>query len=229
MDIAADGRVFFVERGGALKVHQPSSGLTEVVGRLSVTTEFEDGLLGIALAPDFATSDHVYLFYSPAGSEAVQRVSRFTLRDGQLDLSSERIVLRIPTQREECCHSGGALLFDENGVLYISVGDNTNPFASDGYTPIDERAGRAAWDAQRTSANTRDLRGKILRIIPQADGSYRTPDDNLFSPAARRRAARDFRHGRAQSVPHVPERRARLALLGRCGTRRRGCERTART
>lgn len=181
LDITADGRVFFVERGGALKVHQPSSGRTEVVGRLSVTTEFEDGLLGIALAPDFATSNHLYLFYSPSGSEAVQRVSRFTLRDGQLDLSSERIVLRIPTQREECCHSGGALLFDENGVLYISVGDNTNPFASDGYTPIDERAGRAAWDAQRTSANTRDLRGKILRIIPQADGSYRTPDDNLFS------------------------------------------------
>ena len=74
---------------------------------------------------------------------------------------------------------GGAS--SRNGVLYISVGDNTNPFASDGYTPIDERAGRAAWDAQRTSSNTRDLRGKILRIIPQADGSYRTPDDNLFS------------------------------------------------
>ena len=85
-----------------------------------------------------------------------------------------------PRWRDECCHSR-LLLFDENGVLYISVGDNTNPFASDGYTPIDERAGRAAWDAQRTSSNTRDLRGKILRIIPQADGSYRTPDDNLFS------------------------------------------------
>ena len=51
-----------------------------MAGRLSVATEFEDGLLGIALAPDFAASDHIYLFYSPAGPEAVQRVSRFTLR-----------------------------------------------------------------------------------------------------------------------------------------------------
>src|SRR5690606_8679508 len=48
------------------------------------------------------------------------------------------------------------------------------------YAPIDERPGRNPWDAQKGSANTNDLRGKILRIRPQADGTYTVPDGNLF-------------------------------------------------
>ena len=48
------------------------------------------------------------------------------------------------------------------------------------YAPIDERDGRSPWDAQKSSANTNDLRGKILRIHPEADGTYTIPDGNLF-------------------------------------------------
>jgi cytochrome c len=66
--------------------------------------------------------------------------------------------------------------------LFISTGDNTNPFESEGYAPIDERAGRSAWDAQKSSSNTHDLRGKILRITPQDNGSYTIPAGNLFPP-----------------------------------------------
>ncbi|MFE0849855.1 carbohydrate-binding protein, partial [Streptomyces rochei] len=63
----------------------------------------------------------------------------------------------------------------------------TNPFASDGYTPIDERASRnPAYDAQRSSGNTNDLRGKILRIKVNADGSYSVPSGNLFPPGTAR-------------------------------------------
>ena len=60
----------------------------------------------------------------------------------------------------------GSLYFGPDGSLFISTGDNTNPFDSSGFNPIDERSGRSAWDAQRTSANTNDLNGKILRIKP---------------------------------------------------------------
>jgi cytochrome c len=71
------------------------------------------------------------------------------------------------------------------GNLYLSTGDNTNPHGSNGYSPSDEREGRSAWDAQKSSANTNDLRGKIIRIKPQADGSaggapYTIPEGNLF-------------------------------------------------
>ena len=41
-----------------------------------------------------------------------------------------------------CCHVGGDIVFDENGNLLLSTGDDTNPFQSDGYAPIDEREGR---------------------------------------------------------------------------------------
>ncbi|EFH30693.1 glycosyl hydrolase, partial [Streptomyces pristinaespiralis ATCC 25486] len=67
--------------------------------------------------------------------------------------------------------------------LYLSTGDDSNPFASDGYTPMDDRPGRnPAYDARRTSGNTNDLRGKILRIKVEADGSYSVPEGNLFAP-----------------------------------------------
>ena len=59
---------------------------------------------------------------------------------------------------------------NEGGLLGVAPApdfDNNNPFDSDGYTPIDERPGRLAWDTQRTSENSNDLRGKILRITPQ--------------------------------------------------------------
>ena len=179
--IADDGRVFYIERNGAVKVYLPDNGEVAAVGALEVSTRQEDGLIGIALDPGFAQNNWVYLFYSPAGSAQKQHVSRFVLQDNRLDLLSERVILEIPTQREQCCHSGGALIFGPDGALYIGVGDNSNPFDSDGYTPIDERPGRAPWDAQRTSANTRDLRGKILRIVPRQDGSYTIPAGNLFT------------------------------------------------
>src|SRR5205085_5207137 len=114
-----------------------------------------------------------------AGENAI---CRYTLKDGKLDLDSEKILLRVATQRQECCHSGGSLNFDSKGNLYLSTGDNTNPFASDGYSPHDRRPGRSPWSAEKSSANANDLRGKVLRIHPEADGSVTIPKGNLFTP-----------------------------------------------
>ena len=109
------------------------------------------------------------------------RLSRYKLNGNTLDLTSEQQILDVPASRGICCHVGGQIDFDGKGNLYLSTGDDTNPFVSDGYTPIDERANRnPAFDAQRTSANTNDLRGKILRIRVNSDGSYDIPRGNLF-------------------------------------------------
>ncbi|MCB0555062.1 MAG: ThuA domain-containing protein [Phaeodactylibacter sp.] len=180
--VLPDGRVLFIERKGLLKMYTPRLEMTTIASYLPVHTEHEDGLLGLALDPDFQHNNWVYLFYSPPGKKPIQRVSRFVFKDDSLHLASEQLILEIPVQREECCHSAGSLAFGPDGLLYISVGDNTNPFASEGYDPIDERPGRSAWDAQRSSGNTNDLRGKILRIRPEADGSYSIPEGNLFPP-----------------------------------------------
>ncbi|TCO32546.1 glucose/arabinose dehydrogenase [Kribbella steppae] len=178
--IAGDGRVFYIDRNGAVKIVKPD-GSVVTAGTLNVYTGQEFGLLGIALDPAFAENGSLYLYYSPAGTEPFDRVSRFKVTGDTLDLASEKQVLRIDTQRDQCCHAGGALEFDGQGNLFVATGDNSNPFDSDGYTPIDERSGRAAWDSQRSAANSNNLNGKILRIHPEADGTYTIPAGNMFA------------------------------------------------
>jgi glucose/arabinose dehydrogenase/type 1 glutamine amidotransferase len=179
LEVAPDGRVFFVEIAGAVKIYNPATNSVSVAGQLSTFNQSEQGLLGITLDPDFETNNWVFLFWSPSAGTN-QRLSRFTLVGNQLDMSSEKIVLEFPTNRSNTNHVGGSLAFGPGGELYISTGDNTNPFASDGFNPIDERAGRVIWDAQRSAGNTNNLNGKILRIKPLPDGTYEIPSGNLF-------------------------------------------------
>lgn len=182
MVIFKDGRVLYVERRGDVKIYDPKAKKTKVIANfdVSITGNYEDGILGVTLDPDFENNHWIYINYSPAGSVAKQNVSRFEMRGDTIIRSTEKIVLEIPTQRETCCHSGGHLTFGPGNNLYISTGDNTSSKESDGFTPIDERKGRAPFDAQKSSGNTHDLRGKILRIHPEPDGTYTVPDGNLF-------------------------------------------------
>ncbi len=178
--VMKDGKVLFIERKGGIKLYDPQKEETRLIVRLDVNTTFEDGLMGLALDPHFEKNNWIYLYYSPAGEKPVQFLSRFDFKGDSLIMESEKLLLEVPVQRETCCHTGGSIEFDVDGNLYLSTGDDTNPFASNGYGPIDERSGRSSWDAQRSSGNTNDLRGKILRIKPQADGTYTIPEGNLF-------------------------------------------------
>ena len=178
--VAPDGTVFWIEFQGRLLCLQPGAQAPSTVGEITVTTAQENGLIGLALAPDFAVTGHVYLQYSPPDFEG-QHVSRFTIRDGVLDPGSERLLLEFTEQRKECCHHAGSLAFGPDGCLFIATGDNTHPHGdSAGYAPIDERPGQAPWDAQKSSANTMSLSGKILRIRPLPDGTVEIPEGNLF-------------------------------------------------
>ena len=180
-------KVLFVERRGAVKLYTPSDGKTRTIATIPVSNKYadssqaEDGLLGMNIDPNFASNHWVYMYYSPAGPEAKNQLARFTMVGDSLDLSSRKVLLEIPTQRLKCCHTGGSIAFDAKGNLYLSTGDNSNPFAT-GYAPIDERPGRMPWDAQKSSGNTNDLRGKIIRIHPEPDGTYTVPAGNLFAP-----------------------------------------------
>lgn len=180
LDILPNGDILFVERTGRLKKFKPGPDHLMTVTKMNVHNEHEDGLLGLAVDPNYEENHWIYLFYSPVGEEPVQHVSRFVFWEDSLHYASEKVVIKIPVQRDECCHSGGSLEFGPDGNLFIGIGDNTNPFGSNGYAPIDERPGREPWDGQRGPGNTNDLRGKILRITPQPDGSYTIPDGNLF-------------------------------------------------
>lgn len=189
--VARNGRVFLAERAGVVKALEPGAAHAQEIGRVTVFNGLEDGLLGIALDPAFDQNSWLYLYYSDpvthtnaAGLKTGEnRLARFSLKDGRLDPGSEKILLRVPTQRDDCCHSGGSLAFDGAGNLYVSTGDNTHPFGDSGsYAPIDERDGRHMFNALRSSANANDLRGKVLRIKPEPDGTASIPAGNLFPP-----------------------------------------------
>lgn len=189
MDIADDSTVFYAERNGRIQRIDPVSLATTTALTLPVTLANEDGLLGIVLDPDFSTNGWVYTYWAPTdvGTDGPHnRISRFTYDPAtkQFDMASEKDLLKVTTQRNTCCHAGGDMLFDNDGNLVLATGDNTNPFESDGYAPIDERSGREDYDAQRSAANTNDLRGKLLRITPQDDGTYTIPAGNLFPEAS---------------------------------------------
>ncbi|WP_286259921.1 PQQ-dependent sugar dehydrogenase [Streptomyces graminofaciens] len=199
--VLPDRSVLHTSRDGELRLTD-AAGNTRLAGKLDVYSHDEEGLQGIGVDPGFADNRFIYLYYAPplntpagdapetgtaaafAPFDGVNRLSRFVLKtDGTLDTASEKKILDVPASRGICCHVGGDIDFDAAGNLYLSTGDDSNPFQSDGFTPIDERANRnPAFDAQRTSGNTNDLRGKILRIKVNADGSYAVPDGNLFAP-----------------------------------------------
>lgn len=179
--VLSDKRIILTERRGAVKLFNPRDNSLKVIAKIPVYSEQEDGLMGIALDPNFEYNSWVYLYYSPAGAEEKQNLSRFSFNGEEIDLSTEVVMLEVKTQRAECCHTGGSIEFGPDGLLYLSTGDDTNPFGSEGFAPIDEAPGRSPWDAQKSSSNANDLRGKILRIKPKKDGTYEIPEGNLFS------------------------------------------------
>ncbi|WP_299397240.1 putative Ig domain-containing protein [uncultured Gelidibacter sp.] len=175
MKFAPDGRIFILDRYGEVIIYKTDSQTSVSAGSLSVFHELEDGLLGIAFDPNFLTNNFIYLTYSPA-NKSVNRVSRFEMNGDYLNVSSEKILLEWTTSRTAKFHSGGGMDFDSKGNLYIATGDNS------GYDNL-----YAAWNetnpdfsAEKSSSNTNDLRGKILRITPQPDGTYTIPENNLF-------------------------------------------------
>jgi glucose/arabinose dehydrogenase/PKD repeat protein len=180
MEIDNSGRVFYIQRGGQLNVYDPKKGYSHEAGRFDAFVLHTHGMHGLVLDPHFEDNGYIYVYYSPR-TKAVNRLSRVRFDEFTNTVRDEKVLLEFFSQREINAHEGGGMAFDSHGDLYLSTGDNTDP-CCEGYAPIDERAGRRNQDAQGTSANTNDLRGKILRIHPEAGGTYTIPDGNLFPP-----------------------------------------------
>ena len=147
---APDERVFVTERVGRIRIIEHGVLRAEPWATLPVATRGETGLMGLALAPDFATSRSLYVVgtFEKSGS-LVNRVIRFTEEDGR-GVRPTTILDDIPAA---IFHAGAAVAFGPDGMLYVATGDARAP-------------SRAQDD--------RSLAGKILRMRPTGD----VPDDN---------------------------------------------------
>ncbi len=194
MTILPNLDILVVQRRGEVMLYNHTTQQVKQAGFLDVYCKTqhtpgvnaEEGVLGVQADPDFANNHFVYIYYSPIDS-SVNRLSRFTLKGDSIDMKSEKTVLEVHAQREICCHTGGSIAFGPGNTLFVSTGDNSTPFdepntpyPSHGYGPLDDRPGHLQYDSRRGAGNTNDLRGKILRIKMNPDGSYDIPEGNLF-------------------------------------------------
>ena len=157
-----DGRLLITQQGGSLRVFQGgllgTPALT--IPAASICTNSEQGLLGVAVHPSFASNQFIYLFYTfeKPGGACVNRVSRFTLPDSNVINSSTELVLVDNMPSTGGNHNAGDLHFGKDGYLYISIGDGGTDYAGGG--------------AGGTNDAARDqhvLLGKILRITDTGD------------------------------------------------------------
>lgn len=152
-EFAPDGRIFLTERPGTVRVVRDGKVDLRPWAEIQVAHVGEAGLLGLALAPDFARTGAVYVYHTyDDGGRLWNRVVRLVSRGGGSGQIDKVIIDRIPGG---VVHDGGRIRFGPDGKLYVTTGDAREP-------------GQAQ--------NRASLAGKILRLNP--DGTI--PDDNPF-------------------------------------------------
>ena len=168
--LPGESRIVFAEKDGLVKAFENSPMATETTLLLDISARVqsedgEQGLLGLALDPDFTQNRYVYLNYT-RDDPLTSVISRFTwdsATDSLLE-SSEKIILLIPQPFKG--HNGGGLAFGPDGYLYIGSGDG-----GDGGDPLGN------------GQNLNTLLGKVLRINVHPASSvdaYDIPSDNPF-------------------------------------------------
>ena len=184
-----NGDALIALRPGRFQRIDYKTGQLSAAGTLEVSYDkyMELGLIGVAVDPDFAKTSWIYAAFTvekntDGKKQLSQRLARFKWNNQQIDPATEQILLEYPIDNN-CCHTGGDLQFGQNGELFFSTGDNTNPHDQDGYAPVDFRPDMKKNDGLRSAGNTMDLRGKVLRIKPKAEGGYEIPAGNLFTDA----------------------------------------------
>ncbi|MCH8273286.1 MAG: PQQ-dependent sugar dehydrogenase [Armatimonadetes bacterium] len=124
-----DNDILVVEQWtGKVKRFLDRAYMGEVLDLTVVTSEFESGLLGIVVHPDFEENGYVYLYYSHAEEKAGEwtdnRVERFTWTGSKLTFDS--MIIQFPRDESQAnvpAHNAGIMRFGPDGKLYVITGD----------------------------------------------------------------------------------------------------------
>lgn len=163
------GRLFLVKQRGEILIlpEDRSASKADVwmdfSDREMEAHQFEEGLLGLVFHPEFKQNAKYYVYYSQQGPKR-SVISEFTLKDGVVDLDSERIVMEV--RQPFWNHNSGNMAFGPDGYLYICFGD-----------------GGKRDDPHRLGQNLFVLNGKIIRIDVNTRAGklgYGIPKDNPF-------------------------------------------------
>ena len=165
--IPGDTRVFVLEKGGHILLLDPAapgSGTLFMSLAGTISTDGERGLLGLAAAPDYATSGVFYVHVTnPSGDVEIRRFNRLNASTG--DPNSANVILNVP-HRQFNNHNGGWIGFGPDGFLYVAVGD-----------------GGGSGDPLGSGQDTSSLLGKILRIDVRSDAFPADPLRDYAIPA----------------------------------------------
>ncbi|MEU5655320.1 ThuA domain-containing protein [Streptomyces sp. NPDC047737] len=200
--VAPDRRVFVAERTGELKAVDQRTARISTALDLAYAPEAatrSDGLIALALDPGFEENGRLYLLHTGATGSRLH-LSRFTMRGTRVDPASEKRLISLPGRRSTsggASSSSGSLAFDAAGHLYAASGDSTLPSAS---------------------AASEDLRGAILRITPQDDGTYTVPEGNLFAPGTAGTAPEIYATGMRNPYRFTVDRKGGALLIADDGT-----------
>ncbi len=162
---AGNGRLLVLEQPGTIRVIQDGTLLPtlflDITGQVGSRGN-EQGLLGIALHPDFKSNGYFYLNYTDQNGNTV--IARFTVSSNpdQADPNSEKVLLQV--QQPYPNHNGGSMVFGPDGYLYMGLGD-----------------GGSEGDPRLTGQNLNTLLGKLLRIDVNHGDRYAIPADNPFA------------------------------------------------
>lgn len=168
-----DGRVLVLQKNGVVRLLQSGVALPGSALTLTVCTQSERGLLGVALDPEFTTNGRVYLYYTRPSAGApggcVNRVSRFEMSGNTIDPGSE-VVLLDNIGSPGGNHNGGDLEVGNDGFLYVAVGDGGS----------DPRGDSGSAGNNNAAQDRSLLNGKILRVDRITGGPA---PDNPFTGA----------------------------------------------
>jgi cytochrome c len=178
MCVLPNGEMFIIEQWTGKVWHYTPGGSATAIGTVPTNAgaKIEDGMLGIEYDLNFATNHWLYIYHTPAVLGTTQ-LDRYTFTNNTL--SNPKKLIELPRQKgpngNDQRHAGGGLSFNRRtGDLYMSIGDDTYPGTDiSKWGPRDPD--NAYNTALRTSANTMDLRGKVLRIHPIPFGENETP------------------------------------------------------